>query len=396
MGIEGVSHVMRVVVLGAGYAGLATARRLERSLPAAADLVVVNDSPDHLVQHELHRVLRKPALANDLSVSLPRVLSRASVEVDRVESVDRENRTVSLSSGTLSYDVGVLALGAATAYYDIAAAREHGIELKRLRDAHRIRARTRELLTRDEARIVVVGAGLSGIQVAGELAAFGRDRGREDAVSVTLCEQLDTVAPGFSEPFQDAVANALDSQGVAVRTDATVVDADEETVELSDGSIESDLLVWTAGICGQDALDGVRPTVGSNLRLDDRLFACGDAATVVDEAGEPIPASAQAALGQAKTVAKNVTRVVEALEAGDSADEPRLDHYSFDSPGWLVSVGDETVAQVGGKAVTGTAARAMKATVGLRYLSAVGEYGRGTHLATEEVGLGGVLGGNRD
>ena len=79
---------MRVAVLGAGYSGLTVARRLERRLPEEADLVVVDDSGTHLVQHELHRVVRRPSLAEAITVPLSAALGRAEIRRARVVDID--------------------------------------------------------------------------------------------------------------------------------------------------------------------------------------------------------------------------------------------------------------------------------------------------------------------
>ncbi|MWV39255.1 FAD-dependent oxidoreductase [Natrialba sp. INN-245] len=362
---------MHVVVLGAGYAGLTLTRSLERELPEDVALTLVDRSPDHLVQHELHRVVRRPELAEEITISLPNVLERAAVRVGRVERIDRDERIVSLSKGRLEYDVAAICLGARTAFYGLEGVREHATPLKRLSDAFRIRNRALEVLGEDHPRIVVGGAGLSGVQVAGELAALARERRAE--ATVTIVEQFPSVAPSFPANFQRAVADALDDAGVEVRTDATVASADDRAVHLESGeSVPFDQFVWTGGIRGPDAFEGERPTVADDLRLDDRTFALGDAATVVDADGETVPASAQAAVRQARTAATNVTRVVEAARDESDGVEPRMESFSFHSPGWLVSVGDDAVAQVGPAVLTGRGAKALKSTVGVGYLSAVG------------------------
>jgi len=370
---------MRVLVLGAGYAGLTLARRLERRLPADADLVVVNDRPTHLVQHELHRVVRRPALADVIRVPLADVLDRAELVVDRVEGVDRDARRVDLAGGeSLSYDYAAVCLGARTAFYDLPGLREHAIPLKRLDHAERIR--TAFVRTCDRhGRAVVGGAGLSGVQVAGELAALARER--EADVDVVLLEQLDAVAPSFPEPFQEAVRYALEERGVEVRTGTTVTRATDEAVDLADGSLAYDALVWTGGIAGADALNGSRPQVRSDLRLDARTFVVGDAGRIVDADGEPVPASASAAIREARTVADNLVRLVR----NDDDWEPRLDPYRFEVPGWIVSVGDGAVAQVGPAVLTGAAAKAMKATVGAGHLTAVGDVTRAAELVESEL-----------
>ncbi|ELY61066.1 NAD(P)/FAD-dependent oxidoreductase [Natronolimnohabitans innermongolicus] len=369
---------MHVVVCGAGYAGLTLTRTLESTLPDSVDLTLVDESPDHLVQHELHRVIRRPELADEIRVPLPAVCERAAVRVARVEAIDREARVISLSDGELEYDIAALCLGARTAYYGLEGVSEHGLPLKRLAHARRIRRRALEAIRGDDdGRLVVGGAGLSGVQVAGELAALADDE--YGSATVTLLEQADAVAPGFSPDFQRAVDRTLADAGVEVRTGTGVVGADADAVSLESGEcLESDAFVWTGGIRGPDAFEGERPTVEADLRIDERTFVLGDAARVVDADGKPVPASAQAAVREAEAVAANVERLVEADGTAGSGEDPQLESFSFDSPGWLVSVGDDAVARVGSTVVTGRAAKALKSTVGVGYLSSVGAVGNVT------------------
>lgn len=376
---------MHVVVLGAGYAGLTLTRLLERELPTDVDITLVDQSPNHLVQHELHRVIRRPAVADEITVSLTDAVERATVRVARVEGIDIDERTVVLSDGTLSYDVGAVCLGAQTAYYGLEGVREHATPLKRLDDAQQIRGDFWEVCEgTGDPRIVVGGAGLSGVQVAGELAELAREEGLD--ASVTLLEQFSAVAPNFPSNFQRAVRDALEERGVDVRTETTVTAADEDRVSI-DGSatLPYDLFVWTGGIRGPDALEGDRPSVRSDLRLTDRTFALGDAARVVDAAGEAVPASAQSAVREARTVAENVSRIVAAERDPETVFTPRLESFEFESPGWLVSVGDGAVAQVGPAVFTGRAAKALKTTVGVGYLSSVGAIGNAVDLVSEEL-----------
>jgi NADH dehydrogenase len=389
---------MRVVVLGAGYAGLTLARRLEARLPKTVEIVVVDDSEQHLVQHELHRVIRHPTVEDAITVPLRDVLNRATIRTARVERVDRDARQVHLrdeasrasegrtqSDDVLGYDYAAVCLGAETAFYDLPGVDEYGLPLKRLVHAHRIRDAFLDACEVD-GRAVVGGAGLSGVQVAGELAALADERGAD--VEVTVLERLDSVAPAFPDAFQSAVRDALDSAGVAVHTNARVTGATAEAVELDDRTVPYDTFVWTGGIRGPDALGSDRPVVRGDLRLDDHTFAVGDAARVVDADGAAVPASAAAAIREARTVATNVDRLVSwDLDAG-ATDEfpPKLSPFRFDAPGWIVSVGDDAVATVGPKVFTGAAARAMKATVGAGHLSSVGAISRAADLVREEIG----------
>ncbi|WP_254279000.1 NAD(P)/FAD-dependent oxidoreductase [Haloarcula marina] len=378
---------MRVAVLGAGYAGLTLARRLERTLPADVELVVVDEQRDHLVQHELHRVVRRPSLADDITVDLHEVLD-CEVRQAEVTAVDADAGTATLATDdgeeTLSYDVGAVCLGAETAYYDLGGVREHATPLKRLSHAREIRDDFLEL--DDGDRVVVGGAGLSGVQVAGELAALAEEEGVD--VAVCLLEQEAAVAPTFPESFQRAVHDSLLDAGVTVRTGTAVTSADGDAISLVSGEeLSYDQFVWTGGIQGPEALRDERPVVRADLRLGDATFAVGDAARVVDSDGEAVPASASAAIRAARVAADNVGTLVAHLRDDDGGFEPRLTRYRFEVPGWLVSVGDDAVAKVGPTVLTGRPALALKTTVGAGYLGSVGAIRNATDLVREELDI---------
>jgi NADH dehydrogenase len=376
---------MHVAVLGAGYAGLTLARKLEDTLPPEADLTVVDERDTHLVQHEVHRLLRRPGLADDIQIPFADLLDRATVRQARVEAVDTDAGVATLDDGErLDYDYGAVCLGAETAYYDLPGLREHAVPMKRPADAARVREQFRDAAEAGSVRAVVGGAGLSGIQTAGELAALADDEGVD--AEVVLLEQLDAVAPAFPENFQRAVADALLERGVEVRPGTAVERATADAVETDAGTVAYDTLVWTGGIAGPEAMGGERPPVRSDLRVGDHTFVLGDAGKVVDADGEAVPASAQAAIRQAGVVAESITDL--AFQDDDGGFAPRPEQYRFDSPGWLVSIGDGAVAQVGPTVLTGRAAAALKTSVGAGYLSSVGAVRNAMDLVREETGMG--------
>ncbi|MBB6646313.1 NAD(P)/FAD-dependent oxidoreductase [Halobellus ruber] len=388
---------MRIAILGAGYAGVTLARRLESTLPDDVEVVVVDESETHLVKHEVHRVIRRPAVADAIRVPLPELFDRATVRTERVAGLGRDARTVHLADGSeLSYDYAAVCLGSVTAEYGIPGVAEFGLPLASVDDALAIRAAFLSAAGVDadgvesvadasagSVDVVVGGAGLSGVQTAGELAALAREEGVD--ADVTLLEQLPHVAPNFPEHFRRAVREELESRDVTVSTDTTVERATADAVETDQGTIAADVFVWTGGITGTEAMGGDRPLVRDDLRLDDRTFVVGDAARAVDADGEPVPASASAAIREARTVASNLSRLVEHDLEEARGFRPRLDPYRFDVPGWIVTVGDGTVAQLGPEVVTGKAARAMKAAVGAGHLSSVGAVRNAVDLVESEL-----------
>jgi len=377
---------MQIAVLGAGYAGVTVARRLERALPRDADIVVVDESGTHLVRHEVHRLIRRPGFVEDITVPLEELLDRSRIRTDRVARVDPGTNRVELAGGdAIEYDYAAVCLGAETAFYDLPGVDDHGMPLRDVEHAEALRGAALDLIGSGGSRVVVGGAGLSGVQVAGELAALAREEDATRDVEVILTEMRDAVAPGFQERFQNAIREELETEGVEVKTGVTIEGAEPAEITTTDGTIPYDVFVWTGGIAGTDPLSGDRPRVRSDLRHTDGTFVVGDAARVVDREGEAVPASAQAALAEARVAAANIADLVEYEREGGTF-EPRLDAVSFSPKGWVVSVGDGTVATVGSTVLRGQAALAAKATSGVGHLSSIGATGRAVELAREEFG----------
>lgn len=416
MRIQLLTERMRVVVLGAGYAGLTVIRRLERLLPETVELILVDESETHLLVHELHRVVRKPAIAETITLSLADIVSRAEIRQGRVTNVDTDEKLITLETvgsgdgaeigtnnetadsgeedetstnnesteveNTLSYDVAAVCLGSETNFYELPGVEANAIPLKRLSHAEEIRERALET---PEGTVVIGGAGLSGVQVAGELAALSREEVL--ALDITLVEAENRVAPGFNETFTDAVERELASAGISIETGVAVESATESDVTLADGrTLPADILVWTGGIQGPSALAGERPSMDSELELADGTFVVGDAGNVIDADGVEVPASAQTAVGQARVAAKNIAERVE-RETGEGLTIP--DRYRYESPGWVVSVGDGAVAHIGPVVINGEPARAAKAAIGAGHLGSVGAIARASALVASELGLPG-------
>lgn len=360
---------MHVVVLGAGYAGISLVAKLERRLSSEVTLTLVDQHDYHLVQHLLHRVVREPSLADRISIPLEDLLDRAHYRQGVVTDVNPNTGGVELEDGTLEYDVGALCLGAQTAFYGLPGIAEHATPLKGIDHAEQIRDEF-DRVCRVDGRVVVGGAGLSGIQIAGELAAIADEC--EGMPDVLLLEQANSVVPTFSDQFQSAVRNELEVRNVDVWTGSSVERVTKEMIEMTDDTtLAYDQLIWTGGITGQDAMGRTQPQVRADLRLGDRTVALGDAARVIDTDGEAVPASAKTAVSQADVAATNVSRLVDHNRDTD-AFEPRLDRYRYKTRGWVVTVGDGTVAQVGPAVFSGPKAKALKTTIGADYLHNIG------------------------
>ena len=370
-----------VVVLGSGYAGTGAVKKLESVLDDEADLTWVSDVDHHLVLHESHRLIRKPSLRERITFPVTDIKAPSTRFVQgRVTALDADARVVELADGeTVEYDYLVVGFGSRTAFFGIEGLREHSLTLKSLADAleihEAITEAAREASRQDPAEVVVGGAGLSGIQSAGEIAEF-RDRHRAP-MEIHLVEGLDEVFPNNDPVVQAKIRKLLEEKDVRIHTGEFIGGVDAETVYVGEETdLDYDVLLWTGGITGQDAAGTVavdrdqrsnRIKAGSDFRTsDDRIFAIGDAA-IVDQPGDrPAPPTAQAAWQAAEVAGENVVRAIRG--------QP-LERWTFDDKGTLISVGEKAVAHdIKGLPIDtfgGPAAKALKKTVAARWIRRV-------------------------
>lgn len=368
----------RLVVVGAGYGGVSSCREAAGRIGRRAEIVLVDARDHHEVRHESHRAITAPDVADVLRVPGPTAAGgRAGFQRATVTGVDAEEGRLALENGELSYDALVLATGSESAYYGVPGAAEHGLTMEGLADARRIRRAVLE--AGDDERLVVCGGGLTGVQVAGEVATLADRRGL--GVDVRLVEALGRVLPDESSALRGRVARMLRSAGVVVDTDRPVVAVESDAVQLEDGErLGCAAAVWAGGVTPSvPALttDGARDglAVDATLRLEDHgdVFAVGDAARVVDAHGDRAPATAWAAGDQGTVAGRNAARVLRG--------EDPVEQFELDPPGTLVSVGPSAVAEVGGRVVGGTTARALKRGAAVRHLREVAGAGTAARAA---------------
>jgi NADH dehydrogenase len=372
-----------VVVLGAGYAGAGAIKSLENHLDGDADIVWVADHEYHLVLHESHRVIRNPDVRGSVRLGVDEIKSPGTRFIrGSVTGLDTAEREISLDDGsTVSYDYALVALGSRTAYYGIPGLDEHSLTLKSLDDAlsihERVKEAAREGTPEDPATIVVGGAGLSGIQTAGEIAEF-RDS-RRAPVEIHLLEALEEIFPGNDPELQGALRKRLVERGIEISTANPITEADDGAIYFDSGDpLEYDVFVWTGGITGRDCLtdsdlenDHNRVNADANFRTsNDRVFAIGDSA-IIDLGDTPAPPTAQAAWQAAEVAGKNLARETRGQV---------LDTWTYENKGTLISVGEAAVAHgIPGVPIGtfgGPAAKLLKKGVAARWIADMTSIGR--------------------
>ncbi|WP_435194355.1 NAD(P)/FAD-dependent oxidoreductase [Natronomonas sp. EA1] len=373
-----------VVVLGSGYAGTGTVKKLEQELDGEADITWISDVDHHLVLHESHRCIRNPDVQDKITFPCEQLKAPATRFIqDRVTGLDTDAQVVELEDGEdVEYDYVVVAFGSRTAFFGIDGLEEHSYVLKSLQDALDIHDAVKEAAkeaTREEpAQVVVGGAGLSGIQSAGEIAEF-RDMHRAP-IDIHLVEGLDNVFPNNDPVVQAKLTKLLEEKDINILTGEFIGEVDEETVYIGDDTeLDYDVLLWTGGITGQEAAQNIeveqdershRINASSNFQTEDeRVFALGDAA-LIDQPGQemPAPPTAQAAWQAAEVMGENVARAIRG--------QP-LTEWTHEDKGTLISVGDKAVAHnviyFGALSDTfgGPLAKMLKRTVASRWINDV-------------------------
>lgn len=378
----------RVVVLGAGYAGAGAVSKLEDELDPDTELVWVSETDYHLVLHEAHRIIRDPGVEDKITIPVEDIKSRGTRFVhDEAVDVDTDDRTVELDEGDdLDYDYLLVGIGSETATYGIEGMGEHPHTLKGLDDALEIhedvKAAAQEATREDPAKVVVGGAGLSGIQSAGELAEF-RDR-HNAPVDVTLVEALPEIFPPGDSEIQGALRHRLEERDIEILTDDPITAATEDSLEFDErDDLSYDVFLWTGGVTGPSELSDVdleaehnRLQAGSNLQTeDDRVFAVGDCSLVEQGDDEVAPPTAQAAWQAADVAAENISRAI---------DGRPLRTWTYDDQGTLVSIGETAIAhdvEVNGFAApvrtfNGTPAKMLKKGAAARWIAKITSWSR--------------------
>ncbi|HWP35617.1 MAG TPA: NAD(P)/FAD-dependent oxidoreductase [Thermodesulfobacteriota bacterium] len=332
----------RIVILGAGYGGLTCALRLGRRLRRRPNrqVTLVDRNPYHLLETRLHEAATRGV---EVTIPIGRALRGLPVDFRLGEAVgiDPAARRVRLADGTeLDYTYCVIAVGSRTHFYDIPGLEQHALELKTLEDSQRIRDRVERLFARARAEVnpqvrremltfVVGGGGLTGVELAGELAdrcrALAAEHGlAERDYELIVCELSDTILPMLEPRLRQKAAEILTAKGVRILTGTRVLGMTEGRIRIEPGGeLRAQTLVWTGGIRAADLvreLPGVETGPQGRILVDEflqvkghpELFAIGDAALAINPAtGRAVPAAAQFALQQGRLTADNLVARLE-------------------------------------------------------------------------------------
>jgi NADH:ubiquinone reductase (H+-translocating) len=382
----------KILILGAGYGGMMTAVRLTKELGVnEADITLVNKHNYHYQTTWLHEPAAGTLHHDRTRMPIEEVIDKNRVNFvqDTVVSIDKDAKKVKLENGELEYDYLVISLGFESETFGIPGVEEHAFSISSVNSVRRIREHIEYQFAKynnepekkgEPITIVVAGAGFTGIEFVGEMSdripelCKEYDVPRENVRLITV-EAAPSVLPGFDPELVEYAVNLLERKGVEFKTSTPIKAVTETGVVLEEAEIKADAIIWTTGIRGNSIVEksGIetmrgRVKVDKDLRIPgmEDTFVLGDCALIInEEINRPYPPTAQIAIQQAYTVARNLKALIN--------NSNKLENFVPDIKGTVASLGHgEAVGIVYGKKLFGATALAMKKVIDNRYLFLLG------------------------
>ncbi|MHB1314451.1 MAG: NAD(P)/FAD-dependent oxidoreductase [Christensenellales bacterium] len=325
----------KVVIVGAGYAGIETALKLyKHRRKNDLDILIIDRNPFHALLTEIHEVAGNRVAEDAVRIPLKQIFANTAVNVktDCIEAFDFEGNKVRSKENEYPYDYLVLSLGSTPNYFGIEGLQEYGFPLWSIENAITIRdhiercfceaetekdpAQRQRLLT-----FVVGGAGFTGVEMIGELAQWKKKLCRQYNISpaevrLIIIDMLNSVLSNLCGKCSVKAHNYMVKKlGIEVMLETAIKKVTTTSVELDGRTIETSTLIWAAGV--RSSLDADKTDLekgpGRRLSVDQycrtkytNVFAIGDFGALLDEKGKPYPAMVETALQTGEGVAKNI------------------------------------------------------------------------------------------
>lgn len=351
----------RIIIVGAGFAGLNVAKQLINS---ACEVILIDKKNHHLFQPLLYQVAAAGLSEDQIAVPLREVFRRARnihILYAELDSVDFADKFIILSDGRrIDYDKLVLATGSITSYFGHEEWSESCLGLKTLDDAHCFREKLLALLEAADSlggvdrklRIVLVGGGPTGVEMAGAIAeiglySIGRDfkNLKRTDLEIVLIEAADNILGSFAEGLSHWARRKLEELDVKVYTGEKVIDISPGQVTTDQRTISTSLILWAAGVKSTPVARWLdlsfdklgRVEVDGYMRVSGRddVFVIGDAALVKAANGRPLPGQASVAQQQGKYLGKLLRRSLRRSTVIDAWARP----FRYRDKGMLAVIG---------------------------------------------------------
>ena len=331
----------KILVLGAGYAGLQTVTKLQKHVSAEeAEITLVNKNKYHYESTWLHEASAGTISYEDLIYPVESVLKKDKVNFVNAEvtKIDRNAKKVETDSGIFNYDILVVALGFETETFGINGMKDYAFQIENVDTARHLSrhiedkfanyAASKEKNDNDLA-ILVGGAGFTGIEFLGELTdripeLCNKYGVNQEKVRITCVEAAPKMLPMFSDELVNYAVKYLEDRGVEFKIATPIVACNEKgfVVKINDQEqqLEAGTSVWAAGVRGSQLMEasfeGVkrgRIVNKQDLTIEghDDIFVIGDVSAFIPAGEErPLPTTAQIAMQQGEHVAKNIKHIL--------------------------------------------------------------------------------------
>lgn len=339
-----------VVIVGAGFGGLACARKLRKS--GSFRVTLIDRNPYQLFSPLLYQVATASLPEDDIAFPVRTAYREVHFIRAEVTNIDTAGKVITLSNGkTLSYDDLILAVGSEGTTFGIPGVAEHTLQMKSVVDARAIRTsllRNYEsvedgILPIESLNVVIVGGGPTGVELAGAVRELQGEIKREfehlaPKATVTLLEAGPRLLPSFQPSSSEHARKVLTKMGVNVRLDAAVVEATPTSLKLKDGTeLVAGTRIWAAGVVAPprwkvlgDTERGNRIKVNPYLQLNDSTWVVGDVASFAGADGRALPMIAPVAIQQGRHVARQLIR----RERGEGFEE-----FTYRDKGQMATIG---------------------------------------------------------
>ena len=326
----------RIIIVGGGFGGLAAAKALRKT---PAEVILIDRSNHHLFQPLLYQVATAVLTPSQIATPIRSILrnhKNVTVIMAEVTGVDKERKQVLCSDADrqavpLAYDYLILASGATHSYFGHNEFEEFAPGMKRLADAVSSRNKILQAFEQAEAEedptrhrdlltFVLIGAGPTGVEMAGALAVLIRGSLKSEfrrinpaSARIVLVDMAPRVLPSFSEDLSEAAKRRLEKLGVEVRLGHSVDRIDADGIVVAGERIASKTVIWTAGVAPSpagkwlkvetDRAGRVRVQNDVTVPGHPEIFVVGDTASF-EENGKPLPGVAQVAMQQGRYAGK--------------------------------------------------------------------------------------------
>lgn len=345
------SRPIKVVVIGAGFGGLAAVKAL-RGNPDV-EVLMIDKHPYQLFSPLLYQVATGGLPEDDIAYPVRAALPGVSFLRGEVARIQPEKDSIRMADGTdISFDHLVIATGSVGTTFGIPGVEKHALQMKNIAEARAIKQRLfgtyedvqESRLPRENLRIVVVGGGPTGVEVAGAIAELQRSLHREypaiaDYASVTLVEAGPRVLPMFRESSSAHAKEELEKLGVKVKVNAAVDRMYERDIHLSTGEVlPTGTVIWAAGVAAPEKLGEIGTTGPGRRLVVDRylrkegatnIWVIGDSAAFTED-GQVLPMVAPVAMQMGRHVAKSI---------GAAITGAPLPAFSYTDKGQMATIG---------------------------------------------------------